>query len=226
MKAIRRISVAVLAGVLTLLLTACGSSFDAGKYVQAGLDATIHGEFTDYVEIANITEEEAQEQYDEVVAAFTDQIAELGLSDEMNEKYRNFFIDLLKKTKYEVTDVQEKDGDYDVDVSIQPVQGVFDGLMEELEDASEDYIQEVLSSGEIPSEEEITEWAGEQVYSILSSRMDDVTYGDAETVTVAVTKDDDGVYNVSEQDITALSLKLIDLGDLQDEVEAAVDAAE
>lgn len=229
MKKIKGITIAVLAGVLAVLLTACGSSFDAGKYMQAGLDAAIRGEFTDYVEITGITEEEAEQEYNEILDSFTEQMNELGLSDELNEKYRTFFADLLKKTKYEVKDVRsgEEKGSYDVDIEIQPVTGVFDGLMDELNDVVDEYIEEILGSGEIPTEEELTEWAGEQVYAILSAKLDDVSYGDAETVTVTIAKDDSGEYTVSDDDLGAVALKLIDLGDLKEYAEDALeDAAE
>lgn len=227
MKKLKWITMSVLVSAMALLVTACGPSFDAGKYVQSGLDVATRGEYTDYVKITGISEEEAQQEYDDILNSFTEQMEELGLSDEMNEKYRTFFVDLLEKTKYEIKEVregEEKDS-YEVDVEIQPVTGVFNDLEDELNNLANDYLAELLTSGEIPTEEEITAWAVEQVYELLAARLDDVSYGDSEIVTVTVAKGDDGKYFVSDEDIQAVVFKLIDLGDLAEYAQDALEDA-
>lgn len=198
---------AVCAAVMTLMLTACGEKFDPNAYVQAGLDAALHGEYAQYMELTGATEEEVQEEFGDIMSEFNEGISELGLSDEMNEQYEQLMTDLCRKTKYQVTESREVEDGYEVDVQVEPIINVLD--MEEIEqdltDKMDEYLDEILTSGEIPSEEEITVWAGEQMYDLLADRVANIEYGDPQTVTIKVIKSDDGY----EPDETGLEEALI-----------------
>lgn len=197
------------------LLTACGPKFDASGYVKAALDADIHGESTEYAKLLEITEEEAQQEYEDVLDSMVSEMSDLGLSDELNDKYRTLFADLLKKTDYTVLEATENDdGSFTVPVEIKPITNVFSGLMDELEDDMTEYANSLVDSGDIPSDDEITEYAGQLVYDMLAARLDAIEYGEAQTVEVTVALDEDNAYGVAEDDIEALLTTMIDLGDL------------
>ncbi|MDO5784099.1 MAG: hypothetical protein Q4P20_03430 [Eubacteriales bacterium] len=198
-----------------LLLAACGPSFDASGYVKAALDSTVHGESAEYVKIVDITAEEAQQEYDDVLDSMVEEISSLGLSDELNSKYRTLFADLLKQTDYTVLEATKTEDSYEVPVEIKPITNVFNGLMDDVETKMTEYSSEILNGNmDVPSEEEITEYAGQMVYDLLAERVANIEYGDAQTVTVTVEPDDDGVYSVPEDDIEDLVTTMIDMGDL------------
>jgi hypothetical protein len=223
MKRNRWVVSAMTASLLTLLLTACGSSVDPGSYIQAKLDAAIHGDYTEYVEITGMAEDEAQKASDAVLDSLTEQIDNMGVPEEWNEKYRTLLENLLKKTSYDVQEVRdgEEKGTYTVVVAVQPLEGVFDGLMDTMNDKIDEFIQDTVSSGEIPTEDEITEWTYETIYNVLSENLDKATYGETVEVTVTVTKDKDaaGDYTISDGDIQSIARQMIDFGDLTEYAE-------
>lgn len=188
MRKIKWLVIAACAAVMTLMLTACGEKFDPSAYVQASLDAVMHGDYAQYMKLTGSTEEEAKEEFGDVMEGFNEGISELGLSDETNEQFETLMVDVCKKTKYQVGESREIEGGYEVDVEIQPITNVFDAEMLEqgLTDAMDDYLNEVMTSGEIPTEEEITQWAGEQMYNLLAERVENIEYGEAETVTIKI----------------------------------------
>ncbi|MDO4173992.1 MAG: hypothetical protein Q4D42_04440 [Eubacteriales bacterium] len=205
----------VLAVSLLCMLTACGATFDASGYVKAALDADIHGETAAYAELLDITEEEAQQEYEEVLNSMVAEIDSLGLSDELNDKYRSLFADLLKKTDYTVLEATENDdGSFTVPVEIKPITNVFTGLMDEAESAMTEYANSLVTADDIPDENEITEYAGQLVYDILTERLNAIEYGEAQTVEITVAQDEDNAYGVAEEDVEALLTTMIDLGDL------------
>ena len=104
------------AAVMTLMMTACGEKFDPAAYVQASLDAALHGEFASYMELTGATEEEAEEEFGDILKEFNEEIGEIGLSDSVNEQYEQLMTDLCRKTKYQVKGSREVEGGYEVDV--------------------------------------------------------------------------------------------------------------
>lgn len=198
-----------------LLLVACGSNFDASGYVKAALDSSIHGESAEYIEIVDITEEDAQQEYDDILDSIVEEMGSLGLSDDLNSKYRTLFADLLKKTDYTVLEATKVDDNYEVPVEIKPITNVFTNLMGDVETKMTEYTNDILNgNADIPSEEEIIEYAGQVVYDLLAERIANVEYGDVQTVTVTVELDNDNTYSISEDDIEDLVSAMIEIEDL------------
>ena len=109
--------------VAVMLLGGCGSmsAEDATLYTQSILDASYKGEFKEYIEQTESTEEEAQEIYDaslDVIMAESG-FEELGISDELEANYRQLFQDMLQSAKYEVGEAKEEEDDsYTLDVKV------------------------------------------------------------------------------------------------------------
>lgn len=206
----------MLALVTTLSLSGCSlfAQFDAAGYTQAVLDATTKAEFDKYIELTNSTAEDAQAEYDEVLESFLTEFESLSLSDELLEKYKQLFADLLAKTKYSVGEA-EKDGDsFIVPLTIEPL-SIYDGFDEEVEEASsalyEELVAEVAESGEVPSDDEIYERTGQLVYNIMSARIASATYGEPQTITVTVSQNSDGIWVIPDSDYETIVSLLVEL---------------
>lgn len=206
---LKRMSVSVLMFALALgTLTGCGGmkAEDAKAYVQATLDAGYKAEFKEYVEITKSKEADAQKFYDENLdlTMSASGIEEMGVSDEMIAKYKELFKVVLSKAKYTVGDVKETDGGFEVSVNAEPMM-VFDGLQEKLIDKLQ---KKVMSSTEELSEDDINKLAFELLYDMLNEKIEEPSYGEAQTMTVHVEKDSDGVWNIPESDLQALDSAL------------------
>lgn len=203
----------LLVGIM-VLTTACGASFDASGYVKACLDLLTKCEYEEYVELTERTEEQALADYEASIDNMMADIESLGLSEELTAQYRTFFEELYKLTKYEVLEATEgEDGNYTVDVEIEQLTGVFNGVADSLNTAAAEYGQELANSGQDISDEEINEWVYTKLYEILNTNMANVSYKEKQTVTVQVVLEGD-VYTIPDEDYVAIDEALIDLGDM------------
>ena len=196
---------ALLAAVSMAVLTGCGGGMtadDAKEYAQAVLDASYKGEFDSYMELTDSTEEEAREMYEGNVDTTMEVVGfeELGVSEEMQANYRQLFLDMAKQAKYSLGDVSEIENGYEIEVTVEPFTGM-SNLETELTDA---LMADLASVTEIPSEEEINEMTMQKMYDLLSEKVANPEYGEAQTMTLRVTADSDNVYSIPEEDTTAL----------------------
>lgn len=208
---LRKSSLLVLVFAMALgMLASCGMKpEDAKAYVQATLDAGYKEDFGEYTKITESTKEEAQKLFDSNIDTVTNSLglSQFGVSEEMTEKYRELLKETFSKAKYTVGDVKETDGGFEVKVSAEPMQmfvGLEDALIGELE-------KKVKESKEDLDEAAITQLTVDILYDILSQRLAEVTYGDAQEVTVHVTKNSDGVWNITEADLQALDSALFSI---------------
>lgn len=208
---LRKSSLLVLVFAMALgMLAGCGMKpEDAKAYVQATLDAGYKEDFGEYTKITESTKEEAQKLFDSNIDTVTNSLglSQFGVSEEMTEKYRELLKETFSKAKYTVGDVKETDGGFEVKVSAEPMQmfvDLEDALIGELE-------KKVKESKEDLDEAAITQLTVDILYDILSQRLAEVTYGDAQEVTVHVTKNSDGVWNITEADLQALDSALFSI---------------
>ena len=195
--------IAVLIAMVMVLLCGCSggmSADDAKSYTQSILDATYKGEFKEYIKWTGSTEDEAKKLYENNMDTTLKQagFTELGISDELLEKYKQLFVDMASKAKYEVGEVK-KDGDdgYAVEVKVSPFTG-FDGIQNEVTSQLD-----VESLGD-KSEKELYEVIFTKMYEIMAQKLESPTYGSEQTVTVHVKKNDDGEYSISESELTEI----------------------
>ena len=105
------------------------------------------------MKLTDQSEEEAKGDYQKMLDEMASMLENFGASEEVQNKVTDAFIALLAKAKYTVHDAVEVDGGFDVDVEIEPIQGVYDGMMEELQNEAMD----AVSSNEITTDE-IYDW--------------------------------------------------------------------
>lgn len=212
MKTILKRNVSFVTALLLVLLcfTGCGMKPDDAKaYVQSTLDAGYKASFDEYVKITESTKEEAQKLFDNNIDTVTNSLgfSALGATEETNEKYRELLKEIFAKAKYTVGEVKEKDGGFEVEVSAEPMEifvGVEDELVAKLQD-------EVTKSGGDIKEDEINQLAIDMMYDLLTEKLASVTYGEPKSVTVHVTKNSDGVWNITESDLQAVDAALFSI---------------
>lgn len=206
MKNIKRKSIiAILLVFIMGIMSACGGEkFDAGAYVKSCLDAQFKGEYKEYMEFTESSQKEAEQLYKEGLDELMADYEELALSDELNQKFRDAYADMLKAAKYSVKEAVEEKGEYTVKVAVQPMK-CFDTYDDDLEKLQEDFIAEweekALNGVEIPSEEVLMEQMAGKVYEDLVQRVQNSEFDKEVIVEVEVKKDKDGVYHVDEEDL-------------------------
>ena len=186
------------------ILTGCGMTEEEAKeYVEATLDASYKGEFEAFVEITDSTPEGAAAMYDENMehimqsAGFDEQ----NLGEELTENYKELFLALIKKAEYSVGNAVKNDDSFTVEVEVRPIT-IFEDIETEVTDAVINHISEL---DKYPDEEEINKIAFEEMYNVLSGKVEVPTYSE-ETVNVSINlhKNDKGMYEISEEDMRIL----------------------
>ncbi len=128
-KLAHRLAALLLAGALMAALAACSgvTPEDAETYIQGLLDASYLGQYDpEYLELADITEEEAREEDYEWNTAAEAEILREYLAIQSTETAVQQSVDLIKeiyaRSKYEVGAASKlEDGSYAVTVSVQPM---------------------------------------------------------------------------------------------------------
>lgn len=193
--------------------------FDAAGYVKATLDMTMKGETEDYIKFVGCSEEEALKDYEDTLDEAIEQFGALGANEEVLEEYRQFSIDLYKAAKYEVKESKkEKDGSYTVKVEIEKMD-VFAKAMEKFGEVAESYVEEsvaaALEGGEQLTEEQIQQELYGKLMELYKESLANVTYQEPTTVEVKVSQDEDGIWEIPENEFATLELSLIDIDEME-----------
>lgn len=179
------------------------SAKDAQKYTQAILDASYKGEFEEYIEQTESTEEEVQEIYDTSLNTLMTEsgFEELGISDELEANYRQLFQNMIQSANYEVGEAKkEEDDSYTLDVKVCAFTA-FQGVTEETETwLTEQY----TDAAEVPTEGELNEQFLQKMYEFMMERLLDPSYGEEQVITIHVKPDSEGVWYIPEEDLTAI----------------------
>ncbi|MGC4019777.1 MAG: hypothetical protein QM793_11520 [Muricomes sp.] len=211
----RVLSVMLLMAMVITLLGGCTGTFDASAYTKAVLDVSyrerdraIHG-------VDRSIKGAAEKIFTQNMDATMKGFEALNFPEELETKFRELFENLAKNVKYTVGEaVEDQDGNFTVDVSIEPIT-IFDDTYEEFQKQAQDYAtkvaNDVMNGATVPSDEDMQNNVYEIYYNILKTTMDErIKYGEAETVTVHINKVDDGnVYEILKEDMVTLDEKMI-----------------
>lgn len=192
------------------MLTGCGgmTEEDAKAYVQATLDASYKADFDAYMKVTESSKEEVQKLYDDNIENIVTSsgLQDMGITSELEEKYRELYKNMLSKAKYTVGDAKETDGGFEVVVKVEPF-AFMEGVEGELTEAVQ---TELFAEGSVPSEERMNQLLLEKMYDLLMERAEAPEYGEAEELKVTV-EEKDNVYSISEEDLTKIDSRLFAL---------------
>lgn len=201
-----------------VLLAGCGKKFDASGYTKAVLDVSYKNEIQKYVELTGADEKEADKIFEDNLQNNMDimlqEFSGYELPDELEEKYRKLFSDMMKQVKYTVAEAKEVENkNFTVDVKVEPML-IFNDTYQELQKQTEDYAtqvsNEVMNGASLPSETAMQTHVFEIYHDILRNYLDQgMKYGDPETITVHVNKDDKNVYTIADEDISKIDGKVM-----------------
>ena len=140
--------------------------FDAGEYVQAVLDVSYKNETELYVEITGVSQEKAQKIFEDNLDATMKGFESSDMPEDLQPKYRELIGTIAKKTSYTVDEpVRQKDGTYEVAVTVKPIT-LFTDTYADFQVRAEDYAAQITDSvmqgAEMPTEEEMQN----QIYQI------------------------------------------------------------
>lgn len=197
MKKMRNSLIAALVALMMLFVTACGSSFDASGYVTAFMDMLTKGEVAQYAQLTKQSEEDAGKDYQEILDAMKEAFEQDGVTEETKQKVVDVYVEVLKKAKYTVHDAEKTSEGFDVTVDIEPVTGLYDGLMDEVTGEMDPAIE----SGELTMDN-MYDWIYNKMADKMSARLDSLSYGEAQSVTISIVKGSDG-YEIKDQDSTS-----------------------
>ena len=203
-------------GPLSALLT---QDFDASKYVKGILDCTYLGEYADYMETTNATEEEAAAAYEGGLEAEAYYLASyLGFvdyydSDAMDSDLRSEMIEFYRaayqNSRYEVGEAVKSDSGFTVEVTIEPID-LFSAAIDELNSYITE-LEESLNAGvfaEMTAEEFYYEYASGMM-AICEAHDDDPPHLEPLTLAILVTQDEDGLYTISDSDFQRIDAEMI-----------------
>lgn len=207
--------IAVMVAVALLaMLVGCVGTFDASGYTKAILDVTYKNETEQYIELTGSSKEAASEIFTKNLDTAMADFESLNLPEELENKYRQLFEDLIKSVRYTVSEAKEdEDGNFTVDVSIEPVT-IFDDTYEDFQNQAKEYAtqvsNEVMSGAQMPSDADMQNHIYEIYYNILNGVLENgLNYGEAQTVTVHVNRGEGDIYEVPQEDMASLDNKML-----------------
>ena len=203
MKKMRNRLIVTLVALAMVFTTACGSSFDASSYITAFMDMLTQGDVSQYAQLTKQSEEDAGKDYQEMLDAMKEAFDQDGVTEETKQKVVDVYVQVLKKAKYTVHDAEKTDEGYDVTVDIEPITGLYDGLMDEITGE----MDAAIESGEMTLDN-MYDWIFSKMAEKMEGRVDSLSYGETQSVTLTIVKGDDG-YEIKDQD--AISEKIGEL---------------
>ena len=211
MKKMRNSLIVTLVALAMVFTTACGGSFDASGYITAFMDMLTKGEVAQYAELTGQSEEDAGKDYQEILDAMKEAFDQEGVTEETKQKVVDVYVDVLKKAKYTVHDAEKTDEGYDVVVDIEPITGLYEGLMDEITGEMDAAVQ----AGDLTMDN-MYDWIFNKMADKMSGRLDSLSYGEAESVTVHIVKGENG-YEIKDQESTSerIGQLLIDQSGIQ-----------
>ncbi len=212
----------LLALLLALSFSGCsiinsifGAKFDAAGYVQGGLDCLYKGEFDQYMELTEATEEEAKQTYEEGLEAEADVFeqyigAEGVITDASRAKIIELYKSIYAKSNYSVKLLSETNGVYVVEVVIHPID-IFTNCYDDAT-AYVDSFYEKDEAGEFDglTDEEYSDKYIQGLLDLYTAYVPEIGYNEAKTLTVQVKQDDSGLYTLSDEDMQNIDTWIIE----------------
>lgn len=221
MKFVKRILTLGLAVAMTASLAACGDTMkkDSQTYVQGLLDKYYRGQYNkDYLELIDLTEAEAEEQYLDWLYQEVDYFCYYFdveyPTDEFKDQVAEFYKQVYAQSNYVVHEATKlSSGNYAVEVTVQPMD-----IMQQITEDDAALIDDEAFAAAFgdKSEEEIQAMdddAYEEAYltydaahgqgmlEALKAHLGEIGYGAEKSMIFQLAKDSDNYYSLVEGDI-------------------------
>lgn len=205
-------AIALILGIV-MLLTGCGSFFNASAYVQASLDASYKGDFSRYKQLVNITEDQMQADYEAGYQSEADVFAQhfgvKTLTDNSLDKLANLYKTLYENVSYEVGESKnDKDG-FAVDVKIKPIT-IFKDNLAGIDAAVQQFNEQNLAGAYVNlTTEQFEDTYVQMILDVVSPSLENIPYGNEKTLTLNLYKAENRIYYIDENDLSAMKKAVI-----------------
>lgn len=189
--------------------------FDPQEYVQAFLDVSYKQETEQYRELTGISEKEAEKIFEANLDYTMEKFPASVMSDKLEVEYRELFGTLAKQTSYTVGEgTREKDGTYQVEVSVKPITLLNDTyavFQEKTQAYATQVTNNVMNGHAMPTDNEMQSEVYQIYYEVLKDGMKQgLIYGNPCTVLLHLDQDQDGYYEIRKSDLKELDQLLIE----------------
>ena len=221
----RKKIIAVSSGLIILAAAVLGgiwlyiNRFIPEEYVQAVLDVSYKKQTETYMEITGASAGEADQIFEDNLDLTMEQFESSPMPEELKPKYRELFAQLAGHVSYTVGEaVREEDGSFSVPVKVKPLT-LFTDTYETFRQKAQEYADQitdsVMNGEEMPTDEEMQAQVYQIYYDVLSEGINGgMMYGEAQDVTLHVSRNDSGDYEIDGDDMKELdSLLIADTGE-------------
>ncbi len=181
------------------------------SYVAAILDNSYKNDATGFLALKLGTAEEAKKLFDEGIDAEVAGFLSTGASADETalKEWREIMEELFSLTKYEVSQVEAK-GDETFDVTIKYSQyKIFESILPDYNKTIREQAESLLSSS--ASNEEYMSKVMSIYRDFFRKSFADPKYGEEKSITFNIAKNDEGLYQMSEETLQKLESCFIDV---------------
>lgn len=215
MKIFKKIT-ALCAVLVMMICTLSGcTQFDRAGYIQAMLDSLYKGNHDAYAAMTKLTSDELNQNYQEGINAEIEKfLSYMNISDnasfvdeDTRTNLRSFFQKVYQNADYTVSEADKKGN---VTITIRPIQ-----IFTPSREALDAYVNDFFARNDAGEFAELTDEAFYSQYiqgalDILNSYADTISYGDATTVTVTVTSNNQHVYSITDEEFDSIDQNILD----------------
>ena len=205
----RRTAVWLLAAAL--LCGGCGAGFDAAAYVRGILNNLYLGDCSEYLQTADISEEEAAQEREQGIEAETDYFLEyygIGeISDGVRGQIGDMYRTIYSRSKYEVLEAVPDGDAYLVEVRISPI----DVVVNSREDVNAAVGAFVLKTdpADYADDRSLNDALALMVADVLLENLPQSGWQEPRSVIVKAEKGEDGYYRLSGNAVSLLDQEII-----------------
>lgn len=216
-RAIKIVIAAVTIMSMMFIYAGCGDTFNPSAYVRDSLDALKTGVVSDELvdlsyESRDELEDQIQENYDVLVDACFEGIEEKYITDEMKDHALAYGKSVFASLKYEVSDdYTETENGYDVPVTIYPITSFGPWQDYVSGEFTDDWMDKASS---YTDEDTVMQDYYADYYKQLDEYFADesnITYGDPQDITLHLEMNDEGYYEIDEDDLDKMDNILLNI---------------
>ena len=223
MRSFKRVLLAALAAIMLFSLCACGLPFGdmsetMQKLVQGNLDEIYLGVYSEeFMKLVNATEAECEQIYQESLEAEAEFFGRYFNVEYMTDEIEQEIIELYKEiyaySNFTVGEASKLDDNtYAVKLTVAPINIV--ELVDENWDMGMAAFYEKYAEADLEAmtEEEYMEFDADWTRAIIQmfyDNMDDISYNEEEAMAVQVVKDSDGLWVISDSDMSKIDALII-----------------